>query len=144
LLSSLNNFMIYHDSAPPVPKLSGPTGEQVDTLVFYGPASGDASAPALIYNAGTGAYPVGTFSLFFNATSDITNFPLHFTVTFFDSNRITVSSADAPTVIGRFDMTDIDQSALNIFVYGILGVVLPAAFDQISDWIYNGTDIVSD
>jgi hypothetical protein len=133
LLSALQNSMTVTTTTP-VPKTDS-SGD--DLLVFYQ----DANNPVYTYTPNTGKYPVATFRIFFNTPSDCTNFPLHFSMSWFDDSRIIVTSVDTPSVVGKFDVSNLDQSAFNIFIYGILGVALPAAMDQISNFVYNNVEV---
>lgn len=129
--NSLQNSLIVNGSAT-IPKTSNGT----NTLVFY-----TSAGPVLTYVPNSSGYPTATFKVYFNTPQNVANFPLHFTLTFFDANHVTIQSVDAPSVVGRFDATNIDAFALDVFTNAILAVALPVAMEQLCDEVYNNAPI---
>jgi hypothetical protein len=98
---------------------------------------------SLSYTPNTGAYPTGTIKFYFSGPNNAYDISCPFTVEFFDATHITITAVDAPAVTARFDASNPDQSALNVFTYAILGVAMPAWFDKMTNAYYNNGNSVA-
>jgi hypothetical protein len=135
LFNSLHSMVVQDNS-----DLPNSTGKI--SVAFYGdPNSGSPNYGqadiSLTYTPNTGPYPTGTITIYFSGPNGMADFNCVFDVEFFDTQRITITAQGAPSVTARFDASNPDPSALNIFVYAIMGVAMPVWMDQVTNGVYN-------
>jgi hypothetical protein len=111
----------------------------IDTTSGIVPASGGAATPFWVNNSNftsftysSGVYPVGNIHLEFNNPANVTDFGLDFSVTFFDSTRVTLAMVKVPTVTINMDINNINQQQMDLFIAGVLSVGFMVGLNEIS------------
>jgi hypothetical protein len=137
LMNNLQNMVVPDQS-------NLPNSASTTNPPFYGdPSNSGLPDVALTYVTGDGLFPTATIKFFLSAPSGYYNFSCWFNVTFFDANRITVTANNVPAVTARFDMSNVNQSTMNLFSYSILGTAIPVWLDEVSSAYYNNTNPTS-